>query len=80
MNNQELRTHFDLKKCPNKPHNFEIGKLFGNWVWAEDNWSTLVGDKLNTHYFSLHKIKSVDNIVAYSIVILKLKIIWTFIK
>ena len=76
MTEQELRSHYDLKPCPNAPHSFELGRLMGEWVWAEDSWSQLVGDKLQTHYCAFTSSKNVHNTVIYSFVIWKLKVIW----
>lgn len=80
MTDNELRKYFDLKKCPNPSHEFKIGKLMGEWIWAEECWSQLQGGKLQTFFFSFHKIETTDNLKAYSVVIWKLKIIWGFIK
>ena len=76
MTEAELRKHFDLKPCPNAPHEFEIGRLIGEWIWAEDCWSQLTQGRLQTFHFSLQRLDSVDGQRAYSLVIWKLKIIW----
>jgi hypothetical protein len=76
MLTSELRKHFDLKPCPNPHHVFSLGNLIGEWVWAEDHWSQLQGDTLQTFLFSAHSIKNTNGTVAYSIVIWKLKLVW----
>lgn len=80
MTKDELRTHFKLKKCPNPAHDFSFFKVIGEWVWAEDYWSQIVDQRLQTFYFSFHSIDSVSGTGAYSIVIWKLKVIWGILK
>ena len=76
MTDAELRTHFDLKPCKNPPHAFRIWRLLGEWIWAGDCWSQLVGQHLQTMHVSFHSICCVNGTKAYSIVIWRLKIIW----
>ena len=80
MTKDELRKHFDLKPCPNYPHEFNFLSMTGEWVWAEDCWAQIVGQRMQTLHFSFHTIKSVEGTVAYSLVVWKLKIIWGFLK
>lgn len=80
MTESELRNHFDLKPCLSPSHSFSLGKLIGEWVWAKDCWSQLSQDRLQTFYFSFHRVDSVGGTRAYSLVIWKLKIIWGFLK
>lgn len=79
MTKDELRAHFDLKPCPNTPHEFSFLNITGELVWAKDNWAQLVDQRLQTLHLSFHSIKSVEGTVAHSIVIWKLKIIWGFL-
>lgn len=80
MNEEELRKHFDLKPTTNPRHEFNLGRLIGEWVWAKDCWSSLSQGRMNTYYFTFHKIQTFDSIKAYSIVIWKLKIIWSILN
>jgi hypothetical protein len=80
MNKDELRTHFKLKACPNPHHSFQFWNLIGEWIWAEDCWSQIIDQRMNTYYFSFHSIDSVSGTKAYSIVVWKLKIIWGLLK
>jgi len=75
MGDTELRAHFDLKPCPRKPHPFSIGRLIGEWVWAQDCWSQLVGNYLQTLWLSFHTTKSTDGITIYCFTAWKLKVI-----
>ena len=77
MTDEELRAHFDLKPCPNPAHAFSLGKLMGEWRIAEDDWSQLVGQNLQTLLLSYHTTKSTSGIVLHSITIFRLKIIWS---
>ena len=75
MTNDELRKIFDLKSCPNPAHEFKFGRLMGEWRWAEDCWSQLVGDRLQTLWFSIHTTTSTDKLTIYCLTIWKLKVI-----
>jgi hypothetical protein len=75
MTNDELRKIFDLKPCPNPGHEFKFGRLMGEWRRAADCWSQLVGDKLQTLWFSIHTTKSTDNLTIYCLTVWKLKVI-----
>ena len=79
MTDADLRKHFDLKPCPNPSHSFSIGSLIGKWIWAEDCWSQLAQGRLQTFYFTLHRIDSATGTRAYSLVLWKLKIIWGWV-
>jgi hypothetical protein len=74
----ELRKHYDLKPCTNKNHEFKIGKLMGEWIWANDHWSQLVDDKLQTLWFSIHTTETVDGLKIHSFTCWKLKVIVGF--
>lgn len=75
LTKDELRKHYDLKPCANKTHEFKFGKLMGEWIWAEDCWSQLVDDKLQTFWFSIHTTETVDGLKIYSLTAWKLKVI-----
>ena len=79
MSDADLRKHFDLKQCPNPSHPFSIGSMIGEWVWAEDCWSQLVGERMQTYYLTYYKIDSVEGTRAYSLVVWRLKVIWGFV-
>jgi hypothetical protein len=75
LTKDELRLHYDLKKCSNPSHEFKIGKLMGEWIWAEDCWAQLVDDKLQTFWFSIHTTETVDRLKIYCLTVWKLKVI-----
>lgn len=79
MTDAELRKHFDLKPCPNPRHEFQVGKLFGEWVWAADCWASLVDGRLKSYALSAHSLKSESGQKAYVLIIWRLKIIWGWI-
>lgn len=80
MTEAELKNYFDLRPCTNKAQPFKIRNLIGEWQWANDHWSQLVGERLQTLYLSFHSIKTTTGLVAYSITLWKLKVIWGFVK
>jgi hypothetical protein len=80
MTEAELRKHFKLKPCPNPSHPFTIGSLMGEWIWAEDFWAQLVGEHMQTLHFCFSTTENQNGTKLYSIVIWKLKVIWSFIK
>ncbi len=80
MTKDELRSHFKLKPGVNPINSFSCGNLIGEWVWAEDCWSQLVDDRMQTFWFSIHTIESVSGTKGYSLVIWKLKVLVGFIK
>lgn len=80
MTRDELRTHFDLKPCPNPKHLFKVGRLMGEWRWARDAWSQLVGETMQTLHLALHTTHAVDGTTIHSITIWKLKVIWGILK
>lgn len=79
MMDEELRKHFDINPTTSPRHEFNLGRLTGEWIWAKTNWCSLAQGRMNTYYFSIHKIQTFDNLKAYSIVIWKLKIIWSIV-
>lgn len=79
LDKDELRKHYDLKSCTNKAHDFQIGKLIGSWHWANDSWSQLVDDKLQTMWFSIHTTERLDGLKIHSLIIWKLKVIVGFL-
>lgn len=75
MNKDELRDHFNLKQCTNPIHNFTIGKIIGEWIWADDCWSQIVdNDKLQTLWFAIHTTERVDGLKIISFTAWRLKI------
>jgi hypothetical protein len=78
MTKEELRKHFNLKPGVNPIHKFSFGNLIGEW--AEDYWSQLVDDKMQTFWFSIHTIESIEGIKAGSFVFWKFKIIFGLVK
>jgi hypothetical protein len=75
LTKDELRKHYDLKPCTNKTHKFKFGRLIGEWIWANDRWSQLVGDKLQTMWFSINTTEEFDGLKIHSLIIWKLKVI-----
>jgi hypothetical protein len=80
MTEEELRQHFDIKPHTGKRHEFTLGRLMGEWAWSNTSWSSLAQGRMNTYYLSYQKIQTFDNIKAYTIVIWKLKIIWSILN
>ena len=80
MTDDELRLHFDLKRCLNPAHDFRIGRLSGGWVWASDNWSQLVGQNLQTLHFAIHSTTTPDGITIHSFTAWKLKVVFGVLK
>ena len=76
----ELKAHFDLRKCTNKEHLFQIGKLLGSWQIANDNWSMVCtnNQSLRTEVLAFTISKTADGLKYYSISAFKLKIVWGF--
>lgn len=80
MTNEELKLHFDLKKCMNPPHEFKIGNLIGEWQWANDKWSQLIGDKLQTSWLSFHTTTNLNSTTIYCFTFWKLKLVIGILK
>jgi len=80
MNKDELRAHYDLKPCGNPRHTFTTNRLMGEWIWAEDCWSQLVDDKLQTFWFTIHTTENIQGLKILSLTAWKLKIILGLIK
>jgi hypothetical protein len=80
MNHTQLKEHFDVKKCPNKEHFFEIGNMLGSWQIADDDWSAVSehSQTMRTEIISFVSVKHVDGTKFYSFTIFKLKIVWGF--
>jgi len=74
MTKDELRVHFNLKSCANPRHTFEFGRFMGEWIWAEDCWSQIVDDKLQTLLFAIHTTERVDGLKIISFTAWRLKI------
>ncbi len=76
----ELKAHFDLKPCTNPYHDFKFGRLMGQWQIANDCWSQLCGQHMQTQHFCYYGIKDVKGLKGYVLVIGKLKVIWGFVN
>lgn len=77
LNHAQLKEHFDVTKCPNKEHFFEMGRLFGSWQIAEDDWSAVSehSQTKRTEIISFVSVEHVTGIKFHSLTIFKLKIL-----
>ena len=72
MTEQELKAHYGIKPCPNKSHDFDIGRLLMSFTWAEDYWSYLVGKNEQRPFIAFNRIKNPEGLKIYTIVVFKL--------
>lgn len=64
-----------LTPCPNAPHSFRLLGFLGEWQLAADCWSSLSDHGVLTdHFLSLGRIRDVDGLTAYKLILWKLKI------
>lgn len=62
-----------LYPCPNPPHEFELGRIIGQWRWAKDSWGdTNNSGNLVTTWLGISKIENPDGLCLVSVVIWKL--------
>jgi hypothetical protein len=65
-----------LYPCPNPPHDFQVGRLMGQWTWAEDCWSEVSSNgHLHNIYFRCCSIETLSGLKSYSLTVWKLNII-----
>ena len=82
---ERFRAKGDLWPCPNKAHDFKIGKLIGQWQWAADCWSDVTegvdgeAGKLVNYGLFIGTITSIEDRVAYKIVVWKFRLIFAFL-
>lgn len=70
-----------LSKCPNPPHDFQIGRVVGSWSWAKDAWSTLSDTGfMHTDYVSVGRTEAVDGTRWAYIVVWKLSVFVAVVK
>ena len=71
----ELRDHFKIKQCPNKPYTFKIWKLIGELQFGEDCWVSLSTLGIQQKYFiHVGTIKDYNNNTGFKIVLWKLSL------
>ena len=79
VNQEQLKKHFDIHPCPNPIHEFEYGRLIGQWQMAQEYWSQLVGETRQDIWFSVYRLKSIEGLVGHCVVIWKFKLIFGFV-
>ena len=71
----------ELYPSPNKPIDFELGKLLIQIHFAKDAWSTIDSSGyMQTYALSINSVKTKDNIKFWSVVIWKMKIVFGWRK
>ena len=71
----------ELYPSPNKPIDFEFGKLLIQIHFAKDAWSTIDSSGyMQTYALSINSVKTKDNIKFWSVVIWKMKIVFGWRK
>lgn len=80
MSRQHWIDSGDLFPCPNPPHEFDVGRITGQWQWAKDAWSVVdsKGDLL-TYAFAANSLRTPDGLKAYTVVLWRLKVLWAVV-
>jgi hypothetical protein len=70
-----------LYQCPNKPHDFQVGRLVGTWSWAKDCWSTLTASgHLQNNFLLIGTTHHVDGMRIYKVIVWKFSLMFGFIQ
>jgi|ERR1035437_2227226 hypothetical protein len=83
---ERFRAKGDLWNCTNPAHDFQLGKLMGQWQWANECWSEITegldgkeGKMLNFG-LCLGKVIGIDDRYFYKIIIWRFRLIFAFLK
>ena len=70
-----------LYPCPNPTHDFQIGRLMGQWTWAKDSWSEVNSNgNLQTNFIRIGYLETLEGLKGYNMILWKLNIIFGFTK
>lgn len=74
---EEWKARGKLYSCPNPTHDFEVGRLMGQWTMADDCWSTVTGDgNLRNDFFKIGTVHTLDGYKGYQLILWKFNIIF----
>lgn len=66
-----------LNKCQNKPHEFRLWRLRGEWQLAASTWGHVTSTgTLHTHYFAFYSVRTLSGVKGYVLNVWRLAIRW----
>jgi len=78
---QEWKDQGKLFLCPNKSHNFTIGKLVAQVTWASDCWSDVTATgTMNNYGLCICSINNLSGTKGWKVIIWKLSILFGVLK
>lgn len=81
MTLDEAKAYYGIYANKNKPKSIQIGNLLVMAHWGDACWDTLTHKlECNTDWFRLGRVRNLDGICAYQLVIWHLILTWGIIK
>lgn len=69
----------ELYPCPNPSHPFQIGRLMGQWQWANDCWSSVSATGVMSNYgLCFCTLNTLNGVKVYKIIVWRLSVLLAF--
>jgi len=77
---QQWKDRGKLYPCANRVHEFKIGRLIGEWQWAQDCWSEVSANgSMHNYALGIYSVNWLSGLRAWKVIIWKLSIIFGFL-
>ena len=78
---EEFQRQGKLFPCPHKERAFSLGRVFGQWQWAKEGWSTLTdAGVLQNDFARIGTVETVNGAKAYAIVVWRFSLVFAVMK